>query len=81
MVLIMINRDLDYLGCMDGMIMGNMVKGVCWDIPAFIVGCHCFLADLQCWICLPVMVLCFKAYNTFWHSLAPNFQLDQRVNF
>ena len=28
----------------------KMVKGGCWDIPAFIVGCYVFYVMVQCFI-------------------------------
>ena len=33
-----------------GKLWEKMVKGGCWDIPAFIVGCYGFYVDVQCLI-------------------------------
>ena len=37
--------------------MKKMVKGGCWDIPAFIVGCYGFYVVVQCFF-LTFDVLC-----------------------
>ena len=49
----------------------KMVKGGCWDIPAFIVGCYGFYVVVQCFF------LTFDVYVVgFWDyfaNFAPNF--------
>ena len=53
--------ELKHAKCFHPML-GKMVKGGCWDVPAFIVGCYGFSVVVQCFF--PAFdVLCVGGFD------------------